>query len=285
MNQIKEGVYVLIALACLVSLSFVAGYTYSSYRSAPLFADLQEQNTSLISTATVDQTSYSEVVKKLRKENKGLLRIIKDYESKPEKIKYITRVETIAKGSETVVVEVRDGVAPESYTFKLENGLPVARFDSSEEEYSYVTYNLELETDIVVGEETATVLVTAYSSAISGKGYQLPSRISIKGLEKKEHKLIEPQFYVGITQSLSQTLDYDLYASLGFPFIHLNENVDVTTPRFSVNSQSSKLGVDLVSWNAATKIPLLSDIWIAPGVSRHLNNKLYSADFTVGSRF
>lgn len=285
MKQIKDGIYILISLISIIVLSFMGGYAFSQYKIRPLFSDLEKEKTTLEATARVDKISYEEAISRLGKENIRLAKIVKDYESRPEQIKYITRVETIIKGSETVVVPAEEGERPDSYTFELENGLPVARFESSEQDYSYVTYNLELSTDVVVGEDTATVLVTAYSSATPDKPYEMPSRISVKGLEEREHKVFEPKFYMGVTQSLSQALDYDIYASVGFPFIHLNEDVDVATPRVSFNSQSTAIGVDIVSWNAATKIPLLSDIWIAPGVSRRLDGNLYSADFTVGSRF
>lgn len=285
MKQIKDGIYILIFLISIIVLSFIGGYAFSQYKTRPLFSDLKKENTALQATARVDKISYEEAISRLDEENIRLAKIVKGYESRPEQIKYITRVETIIKGSETVVLPAEEGKRPDSYTFELENGLPVARFESSEQSYSYVTYNLELSTDVVVGEDTATVLVTAYSSAAPDKPYEMPSRISVKGLEGREHKVFEPKFYMGVTQSLSQTLDYDIYASVGFPFVHLNEDLDVATPRVSFNSQSTAIGADIVSWNAATKIPLLSDIWIAPGVSRRLDSNLYSADFTVGSRF
>lgn len=284
-NVLKNSIYLIIAVLCIVGLSFFAGYMYSNHVHKNLFDDLSQKHLALMSSVSNEKITYSETIDGLKRENQRLLSIIQDYESRPEKVKYITKIETIVKAGEPIIVPVVEGKRPDSHIFKLGNGIPVATFESSETDYKYITYDLELETDIVIGEQTTTVMVTGFSSADPETPYSFPSRVSVKELKIADHKKFKPEFYLGVTADIDQQLTSSVYASIGFPFYHPTENLDIATPRFSFNSTQTKIGVDLVSWNIASKLPLLSDIWISPGASRHLNNNLYTADLTVGSRF
>ena len=269
----------------MLCLSFLAGYGYCNSKFRPLFDDLNEKNLNIISSTTNDRDRLSRAIDALEKENDRLAEIIKDYENRPEKVRYVTRIETIIEASDPVIIPAEEGVRPDSYTFELANGMPVARFESAPEDYIYTTYNLELETDVVIGEETTTVMVTAFSSGDPETPYSLPSRVSVKDLEISDHRKLKAEFYLGVTADIDQRLNSNVYGSLGFPFFHPTETLDVATPRVSFNSTQTKVGVDIVSWNAASRIPLLSDIWVSPGVSKRIDDGLYTADFTIGSRF
>jgi len=285
MKSVNSIIYFCISLLVLLLLSFLAGYYHHSYNSKSIFSDLESQNLDLIATAENNKQSYNQTIDDLKEENKGLIAIISQYENTPEKIKYITRIKTVIKGEDEIVQSIDENPVPNSHEFVLENGLPVASFEASEKNYIYNTYDLQLETDIVIGTTSTSAIVTAYSSADPSTPYKMPTKVSVREVSSSDVKLLELNISIGVTVDLDKTIRSDVYGSVSLPFLHLSENLDLLAPRFSFNTHSRKLGVDLISWNIASKLPLVSDIWISPGLSVDLSSTAGTVDLTLGSRF
>jgi hypothetical protein len=279
MKKFKDIVFAINLTIILITFSFVAGIFFQKR--------IGDQSGTTLNTepqkVQYQEYDYDDLLSSMEDENYRLQELIDLYESTPEKIKYITKTETIIKGGETVIVRIPENKI-ESYTFQFENGMPVALFTATDKEYLYKVYDLSLTTDILLAEKDAVVIVTGVSSSDPNKAYQLPTKVTLKkAVEKK--KIIDPNLYLGFTFDLNKNLDSQVYASVGLPFIHPTSSLDLATPRVSFNRDSTKIGLDIASWNLAEELPVLNDIWVGPGVSKNLTDSTTTIDLTLGSRF
>lgn len=279
MKKLKDIVFAINLIVVLVALSFAGGILLQKKigdqsNSTPITVPQKVQ---------YDEYDYDDLLSSMEDENHRLQELIDLYESTPEKIKYITKTETIVKGGETIIVRIPQNKI-ESYTFQFENGMPVASFSSTEKEYKYKVYDLTLTTDILLTEKEAVVIVTGISSADPAKAYQLPTKVTVKKATEKK-KILDPNLYLGFTLDTDRNLNSDIYASVGLPLIHPKANLDLLTPRVSIKRDSTKIGLDIVSWNLAEQLPVLNDIWVGPGLSKNLTTDTTTLDLTIGSRF
>lgn len=275
----------LIAFIGILTAAFAGGYLLSNYNNSKTYSLLLgEQNSTIeeLSIVRNENTSLNQILSKKDEKTKELKEIISSYEEKPVEIKYIVKTETIIKGKE----EEKENL-PEEYLFKLENGLPVSKFKKLEDGYLFKTFDIEFDATVVISDDETAVLLTGKSSYDQER-----RRINISKTETKkirEIKLFEPQVSLAVlgslTLSLEDSISGDLLLSLGFPFFHPSEHVDVLSPRLSANGSVFQVGVDAFSYNVGHNIPVLTDLWIGSGLALEAPSGNFSLNVNIGSKF
>ena len=71
------------------------------------------------------------------------------------------------------------------------------------------------------------------------------------------------------------------------PWLHPRDDLDLVSPRLSVNSDSFRIGADIVSYNAGSNLPIFTDLWLSIGLSGVVApaTQNFSIDLTIGSKF
>lgn len=288
MERLRKPLLVAVVLM-LAAAAFVGGWSIQR-----AIAD-QEYNKLLSQTANVRESLRVEKNKvgKLDKlynaatdEAADLRGQIASMRDKPAEIRYIVRTETIIEGR-TEFVEV----LPEAYIHRLENGMPVAAFSvKSEDGYEFETYDLAFRGSVVVGEKDTSVLLIAESSAEPDKEYELEVD-ALVSYKARETPVFMPNVHLGASAGMlfapigSETpIGAFLGASIGVSFIHPNEDIDVLTIKGIFNDKGARVGFDPISFRLK-RIPIFTDIWVAPGVSIGSQSPYPSIDLTISSKF
>ncbi len=266
----------------LLVLCFSSGFFLSDCNARAKYKDLLERNENSVQELEITRNSVrslSSVLSEKDEETERLKAIITDYENRPEQIRYIVKTETILVGNEETATEL-----PPDYLFRFENGLPVSRFATTEEGYTFNTFNVTFETTTVVSEDETAVSLSAISSFEPELRYQIP--ITSEVVRVREHKIFEPHILMGATASLdTKPLGGDLSASLYVSLLHPTEDLDLLAPRISFNTNSFRIGGDIISYNIGKPLPIVTDLWIGIGLSGRIGNEAPSIDLTIGSKF
>jgi hypothetical protein len=270
------------AIVLLLILCFTSGFVYSKYKARIKYQQLLEESTLSSEELTITRNkvkNLNSVLSEKNQETEELKTIIRNYENKPEKIKYIVKTETILVGNEEIIKE-----PPEEYIYKFKNGLPVSKFSFTEEGYKFTTYDVTFETTTIISKDKTAITLNATSSLEPETKYKIP--VSTEVIKIRDHKIFDPQLSIGFSQSNTfSPLDSNLYVSVYMPLIHINKNVDIVIPRISFNNQSTRIGMDMISYNIGDPIPLTTDLWIGAGISNDISNKTTGLDLTIGSKF
>ena len=113
------------------------------------------------------------------------------------------------------------------------------------------------------------------------KYYDIPIKINeSKSIEIKKYPAIEPNISVGVALTYGESLEVS--PTIQVPTIHLNENLDLLTPKVTFNNNVS-LGVDIVNYNIGSKVPVITDTWLGIGPSFSLNQRYL--EVTLTSKF
>ena len=270
------------AIVLLLILCFTSGFVYSKYKARIKYQQLLEESTLSNEELTITKNkvkNLNSVLSEKNQETEELKKIIRNYENKPEKIKYIVKTETILVGNEEIIKE-----PPEEYIYKFKNGLPVSKFSFTEEGYKFITYDITFQTTTIISKDKTAITLSATSSLEPETKYKIP--VSSEVIKIRDHKIFDPQLSIGFSQSNTLSpLDSNLYVSIYMPLIHVNKNTDIIIPRISFNNQSTRIGMDIISYNVGDPIPLTTDLWVGAGISNDISNKTTGFDLTIGSKF
>ena len=273
-----------LAIGLMLVLAFAGGYFVSNFSFQQKYdLLLGEKNSTIeeLSVANNKVRSLSGILSDRDQEVDTLKEIIRSYENRPAEIEYVVRTETVFVGNTEETREL-----PDDFLFTFENGLPVSQFRVLEDSYSFTTFDIDFDTTVVISEDQTAVLLEATSSYDDQ-----PRRIELSSVEVqkvREHKIIEPHIAIGLTGSLNTSpLSGDLSASVSVPWLHPRDDLDVISPRFSVNSNSFRIGTDIVSYNVGSKLPVFTDLWLGIGLSGIVApaTQYPSIDLTIGSKF
>jgi len=227
-----------------------------------------------IKVTETEKLKLSDLLAESKAKEDSLQQIIAQMKVKPSEIRYITRTETVVIGSETV-----QQTCPENYLFALECGMPVAEIKKTGTEYRLSTASLAFETKTVIAEGVAATKLTAKSTLEPETIYELPTT-NFQIFEQKEFKVIKPEL------SLIGSTHFPLFsvsAGLGMPWLHIIQEVDLASPRLTVNGSDAYIGIDIASYNIGKPIPLINNIWVGAGVS--LSTSLdKSIDISISSK-
>lgn len=270
------------AILFIIALVFIGGFFLSSYISNQKYdALLQQANTSVeeLSIEKNRNRSLTQVLSEKDLETERLKEIIRDYENRPEQIRYIVKTETILVGTEETTPEL-----PGEYVFRFENGLPVSRFAPTEDGFQFNTFDITFDSVTVISEDETALSLTATSSYDPEVTY--PINVTNEVVRIRETKFFEPHISIGMMASFDfQPVGGDLTASLSVPLLHPTEDLDLLAPKIAFNSNSFRLGADIVGYNVGSHIPILTDLWISGGISGRIGNEAPSIDLTIGSKF
>jgi hypothetical protein len=180
---------------------------------------------------------------------------VEDLKNRGAKIVTVTQIKTVVQGGETIYI-----VLPREHVFKLDNGLPVARFEAGTE-YKFETYNLSFQADIVVTENETGVKLVAKSSA-GDDTYEIPVDSVVTFVEPPDAKpIFRPQIALLGGVSFPYT---GPEVGVALPLLAgPKDNLSWLAPMVTI-SDEVKLGVAPVMFNVGKPIPLIDDLWIFP---------------------
>lgn len=245
------------------------------------FLDGREKLYEEVRTERARTASLTKSIQDLTDENTQLVDLVAQMKSSPEKIRYITKTETVL---------VPTGPAEEAFVkppteklFRIGPDLSVARFsfdESTDEPYKFETYELRFKASVVVAENETATLLQAESSAEPGVWKELEVETQ-ESRKVREQKTLEPHFGLGAT--LAASGDPDLTVAVFSSLIHLHPNVDVLGPRAAFSRRSAYLGIDAAGYNVGSQLPGLNDLWIHAGAAIDLKAQPY-ATISLGTK-
>lgn len=205
-----------------------------------------------------ERLKLSDLLDKSNTDNQSLRQIIAQAEIRPAQIRYITRTETVVVGT-----EVTQQSCPENHTFLLECGMPVAQIEKTGDAYRLSTASLTFKAETVIAEDATATKLTASSSLDPDTEYELPVT-EFHSFKQKEFQTLHPELsLIGTTHIPS----FNVSAGLEMPWLHITEQIDLASPRLTLNNQNAYLGIDLISYQIGKPIPLIEDVWLGAGVS------------------
>ena len=207
--------------------------------------------------------------------NTELLSEISKYKLKKQEIKYIDRI--VYKTKEVVVEKPVDTTY---YVYRSDSGLPLCSFENKDTLFSFSVLPVEYRVDIVKTDKETSIKLKG-KSLYDDKEYLIPIDVKeTKTTTTTSKRLIEPKLSVGMSLDISSSLEMKPIVS--FPFVHISKDLDVAVPKLQL-SDSPTIGLDIVSYNIGSKLPLVSDVWVGIGPSIGLNEK--NINLTLVSRF
>ena len=183
-----------------------------------------------------------------------LLQQIADLKTRPDKIKYVVRTETILQAGPTVTVKE----IPDDYTFRLKNGLAVAAIDKQEDSYDLLTYDVKLRGQVVMTASKTNVSVQASSSEAPDTWLEVPVELRVIETEKKI--TIEPHVGIG----LATGYPWHVSAALWTTVVHFPNSLDAGGAAVIANNHSLQFGLIPIAYNVGDPLPVLTNVWVAP---------------------
>ena len=274
----RSTVLKIIGVLILLLLAFIAGAQVTSEiknrEIENLLVEGQDIHTEIERTKNRNKNLAS-IIDKLETDKTSLKQLIRELRTRPRDVEYITKIETVLVPEERVV-EVT--TLPAEYTHRIQN-IPVAAFKQLSDGYKFITYELAFKTLLVTSEASSTALLQVESSAEPGVLHEVP--VSLQVYKNRVRRVFEPHIGVGVTASFPNP---SLSGSFVISWWHPKPALDALSGRISLNSTEIKLGLDLVSYNVGTHLPLLTDTWV--GIGPDINQRLEpQGSITVWSKF
>jgi len=277
MNTERIITAVLVILICIGV--FVAGYGLadcSAQAEYNALLSLHEAQYTEVAVAKNKVSSLEGALSGLKDENTDLLSIVQELKDRPPQIRYITRIETVLKPSDPIIITTD---LPDNYLFQLEDSIAVAEFSIIDKEYKFETFDLTFRNTVILGEKSTASLIQVASSHDPNTFYEVPSELTVKKINRQ--KLFEPHFGMGITLGLPQPI---LTGSFLFTFLHPLEELDVAGIRISASDKTLKFGLDGFAYNLGKPLPIITDTWIGAGASVDITGQ-FSGDITLSTKF
>lgn len=222
-----------------------------------------------------DNLTLENYIASIESENVELLAEISKYQLAGETVKYVDRI--VYKTKEVQVEKPIDTV---SYIYKGSSGLPLCYFENKSTSFSFKVLPVEYTVDLIKTDLSTSVKLKAKSS-FDKKEYLLPvSTKETKTTTISSRKLIDPKLSLGASVNFQYPLEF--HPVVSFPFLHITENTDLAVPKIQLSSNPT-VGLDLVSYNIASKLPVVSDLWVGFGPSIGIAER--NINITLVSRF
>ena len=294
LGELKSlGILILIMIAL-----FAIGWFGKAWSAGKEYDLLLTEKNALTESLTIAQnksTSLEGLLNGKTKRVEELKLIIANLKEAPREVTHV--VETVTKlvpeERERIVYVERESCSqvPPDHLYKLEAGLPVASFSSEEEaeqrRYNYETAEIELNSTVVIGDDSTAVLLKAKSSLDPEREYTLQVQ-DVAVTKIRKHKIFEPHIQVNVALGVEfAPPGADVAATISVPLIHpLEDELDFIAPKIGFNDHDFRLGVDIVGYNLGEKLPVITDLWISGGLSVGLVQPAPpSLDISIGSKF
>ena len=262
----KQRIIIVFFAVLLLALGAWAGSSLTAASKDREIEELLGVNETLhdeIAVTKTKVTGLSKSIKSMTDENTQLLDLVTSLRDRPEKIQYITRVETVAVPVES---EKSFSEPPQEYSFELKPGLPVAKFSYDkqlQEPYKFETYSLSFRNSIAISKKSSTALLQVSSSGNPDQFVDIPiDNLTVDFVE--EQRLFEPNIGVGLTLAAGASPDF--LGSVFVSFIHPTKNVDVVGLRIGGNGSNAHFYFDAAGYNIGHHIPIFTDLWVHAGV-------------------
>lgn len=253
-----------VAVICLILFSFSAGRTIQSRKARlDLQAALSERDIALKKIKQT-QNENGSLVKSLtdaQGQNEELLDLVAILQTRPAEVRYITQVETVIVSEPTVVTTE----LPDSYIFRMKNGLPVAKFSVSEgPSYSFNTADLSVSADVVIAKDSSAISLRMASELEPDTQYEIKVD-SFNVTNTEERKVFEPHVTLGAHASANPT-GVGTGPHLGVSFIHLRNDFDLVQAGIGITDRRATVRFEPVAYNVGKPIPVLTSTWLSAGV-------------------
>lgn len=262
MKKLLEDLKALGTIILLLVAVFFVGRCQGTNKAEEEYELLFEQSSydydESIRLVENERLELSNLLDKTNTDNHSLRQIIAQMEIRPTEIKYITRTETIVVGTEAT-----QQTCPDNYTFLLECGMPVAQIEKTENSYKLSSASLTFKAETVIAEDTAATKLIASSSLDPDTEYKLPIT-EFCSFKQKEFQTLNPELsLIGTTHIPT----FQISAGLEMPWLHITKEIDLASPRLTLNNQNAYLGIDAISYKIGRPLPLVEDIWLGAGIS------------------
>lgn len=212
----------------------------------------------------------------LLQENNSLREAILYLESKKQEIRTVVMTKSTIKGVEEFI-----RVCPNDYTFKLSNGMPVARLTGPpiSDTYEALTYDITFHSEVVISEKETLVRLTGRSSGDSTV-YELPVEVDtfIKSSDEQKKSIFNPQLAIGISQSIPST---NIEAVIALPILEgPKKQISWIAPTISV-SERFKIGLTPIMYNIAKPVPLIDNLWLGLGWETDVTQQYINISLTA----
>lgn len=223
----------------------------------------------------VKNITLNKAIKDLKKTNKSLAKEIEILRAQGVKVKY---VDVVKYKTKEIYVSYED--LPDYHLYKDESGLPLCLFEKQD---SYVFKVLPV-------EYTLNVVKSNSQTNYSLKGYSPHSKeeYDLK-IDLNETQTITIDSYpkLGLNISAGLSLNYsdslNISPVISFPFIHLNESVDVLSPEISFVQNVPALGLSIADYKVSNNLAYLEDTWLGFSYYKSLNQNYIGV--TLKSKF
>lgn len=278
--EIKLNSFVLILFLIVTGLGFVLLFSKcNSNKPDPVnqalldkIADYEFLNSDLKQKSK----SLESVIENIEEENTLLLSQIAILQKQKQKIEYIDVIKY--KTKEVIVYKE---TLPESFIYRNEQGMEICSF-SYEKEYQFSVIPIEYTLNIVKTEDKSNITLSAVSDYNKEKVYELPIEVKESSSVKiTDYPNLNLNLSLGV--SLSYSNAFEVSPTFQVPFIHINDSIDIITPKVTLNSSPS-LGLDLINYKVSDHLQYLTDTWIGIGPSVDLEGNKY-LELTLTSKF
>lgn len=239
----------------LITIVSVAHCEYNKDIANKVLLDRIEITNKEIVTERNKVKSLNELLNDKDSKNKDLLEVIKSLEVAPEKIKYVTRTESILVPSEPIYISSE---LPQDYLFNMQNGLVVAQFHAGPP-YQFITHQLTYKTEIAIAENKTSAL-TKVKSDYDDTWFEVSTVLETTTLDKERFKIVDPNLHLGV--SINSKIEPT--ASFGLNVFHVNESLDVLSPKVNMG-KNVYFGINAFSYKP--NLPVVDDLWISPGAA------------------
>lgn len=231
-----------------------------------------------IQVERIQKANLEEALTRALSENNDLAQAIASLRDKPEEIRYITKIETVLVPAEPVVT-VQE--LPKEHFFKVQENIVVASFHQEQPGYTFKTYELNFDGNLVIARRQAGMHLRVRSSFDPEVSAEVPVDLQVEFIEDPQvKKIFVPEISLGVTAS---SIDSKIAPSLMLSTFRPWQNVNLGNVRVSPRGDSFRVGVDPISYNVGQHLPVLNNIWVGLGVStsQHLDTSL---DLTIGAK-
>jgi len=206
---------------------------------------------------------------------------------RPAEVRYITKIETVVKGTTTMIVPE----LPADYTFQLEGGLPVAQFSVLDgPEYAFDTADISIKADLVIAENNSVLSLRMESDLEPGTEYEIPVE-NLQVSKIREQPVFAPHLLVGAGAHL--VLSGGQPGLSGGPHLAVNwfhpeaelrgTEFDLVSTRIGAADGAATFGLDPLVVNVGDPLPVLTNLWIGLGPTIDTQGR-WSGTLSVGGK-
>lgn len=204
-----------------------------------------------------DAESLGSALEQLSDEHTHVSSLLANLRSKPADVRYLTRVETVLQAGEPVMVYQ---ALPASYQHEI-HGIPVAGFESDEDEYRFFTYDLTFRTTVAIGDKDSSALLQVASSR-DHVWHEVPVELTVFDTGDK-FPALRPTLHLGVG---ADSTDFSPSVVVAMPLIHVSESLDFLAPAVVVGKEIDA-GLIVAAYNVGKPLPVVDDLWLGAGVS------------------